>query len=105
MPYNKFTDDEIIKALEWCGEDLCSFCPFYDDELGCDCNLQFLALDLIRRQKQQIEHFSDIGKMYSEVRAEAIREFAERLKEVDDYVSPLDIDYLVKEMTEGQPCL
>jgi chromosome segregation ATPase len=34
------------------------------------------------------------------VRDEAIKEFADRLKEIDDYVSPLDIDNLVKEMTE-----
>lgn len=42
----------------------------------------------------------DVGIVKKQIQAEAIKEFAERLKEVDDYVSPLDIDYLVKEMTE-----
>ena len=46
------------------------------------------TLDLINRQKAEIErlqkendHFADIGKLYSEIKAEAIKEFAERLKQ------------------------
>lgn len=33
----------------------------------------------IERLKKETEYFADIGKMYSEVRAEAVKEFAERL--------------------------
>lgn len=46
------------------------------------------ALAIIKKQKAEIkrlkkeqQQFADIGKMYSEVRAEAVNEFAERLKE------------------------
>ena len=73
-------------------------------------------LDLINRQQAEIERlqnennqFADIGKMYSEIKTEAIKEFAERLKEnlieesYDDVqffkvVGESDIDNLVKEM-------
>jgi hypothetical protein len=70
-------------------------------------HIERLALDLIRRQKQQIERFADIGKMYNEARAEAIREFAERFKErcgnnCDSAIiwAKSTVDNLVKEMTE-----
>ena len=123
------TDNEIIKALECCGADSCNYCPFYDDELGCDCNLQFLALDLINRQKAEIENLQGKCKMYEDERkynfamsrqrtAEAIKEFAGRVKEsafscdvsfgygqehCEEAVTVLEIDNLVKEMTEEQP--
>jgi hypothetical protein len=77
------------------------------------------ALDLINRQQAEIERlqkvndsFTDIGKMYSEIKAEAIKEFAERLKNIyikdKRYDRPnahtlidwlfANIDNLVKEM-------
>lgn len=58
----------------------------------------------IERLKKETEYFADIGKMYSEVRAEAVKEFAERLKAVShpyadtQMVFELQIDNLVKEM-------
>lgn len=81
------TDNEIIKALE---EELKTalvinhrFEESNDTENPDDH--KFIALlsntiKLINRQKAEIEWFADIGKMYSEIRAEAIKEFAERLK-------------------------
>ena len=87
------------------------------------------ALAIIKKQKAEIkrlkkeqQQFADIGKMYSEVRAEAVKEFAERLKEdisndrLENFMNGLKgtpmpkvltydciedyIDNLVKEMTE-----
>ena len=65
-----------------------------------------LAVQTINRLKAENERlekenhcFADIGKMYSEVKAEAIKEFAERLKEYTklySYITPRDIDNLVK---------
>ena len=82
------TDNEIIKALECCGVYDCEFCPCYTEDLGCDYNLELLALDLIRRQNIKLEklqkenrQFADIGKMYSEIKSEARKEFAKRLKD------------------------
>lgn len=107
------TDNEIIKeATEAYRQDLDAGC-YVGDLLG-----------IITRKNEEIEritleyagfkagvnHFADIGKMYSEVRAEAIREFAERLKLYlfierggISTVSGKDIDSLVKEMTEDTP--
>lgn len=116
------TDEQIIKALECCtsqdGSYPCTDCPCWDDDKS-DCNgLDWKdVVSLVNRQKAEIERYADIGKMYSEVRAEAIREFADRLKRksrlISEYdaggwymdiraVKAEDIDNLVKEMTEGQ---
>lgn len=63
----------------------------------------------VERLQKENERFADIGKMYSEIRAEAIKEFAERLKEMKLNkqvlrlpLLDLDVDNLVKEMTEVQ---
>lgn len=124
------TDEQIIKALRLCAidVDVCTeACPYYEDReyFDGDCIKQRTidAIDLINRQKAEIDRFADIGKMYSEVRAEAIREFAERLKAAPYrfrqertiyfdkppitkmvlFVDDNDIDNLVKVMTEEQP--
>ena len=98
------TDNEIVKGLEVCQNisgETCDDCPYEEskhldevmpnglnyDQMSCDMWLQMDSLDLINRQKAEIERlnkevetFADIGKMYSEVKAEAVKEFAERLK-------------------------
>lgn len=56
MTEHKFTDEEVIKALEHCrnGErgSKCSKCKYVT---GCKPLLIGLALDLIKRQKEEIE--------------------------------------------------
>ena len=50
------TDNEIIKALECCcgtAHDSCRDCPY--DDIGCEDKLEKDALDLINRQKAEIE--------------------------------------------------
>ena len=100
------TDAEIIKELE------------YQIEYGCgqyrDIDLPTLkeAVNLINRQQAEIERlkkenhrFADIGKMYSEIKSETCKEFAERLKpklfcghpEMDACIRGT-IDNLLKEM-------
>ena len=61
------TDNEIIKALKCCIQgDQCAYsCPYDDD--GSDCNkctsaLAKDALDLINRQKAEIEEFKSMQK-------------------------------------------
>ena len=64
----------------------CYNCP-YDEICGNHDNKMLIdTLNLINRQKAEIERlnkevetFADIGKMYSEIKAEAYREFAVRL--------------------------
>lgn len=119
------TDNEIIKALECCkrsvGAILCtSNCPMYSE---CDSedpmeDICGLALDLIDRQKAEIERLNiELQSMrnaansykmhYENAKSEAIKEFAERLKEnycfTDRWgkIIPIStVDNLVKEMTE-----
>lgn len=119
------TDEQIVKALECCKSPIpmCDDCPVGERDMCFDF-LKGYALDLIKRQKAEIERKGRIIESYAlqygtaadkevflrKVRAEAIREFAERLKlylfieRGGIYtVSGKDIDNLVKEMTEGQP--
>lgn len=109
------TDEQIIKALECClKENECQVCPYgavcldnkYVSILSKD------ALDLINRQKVEIERLKDHNKQLrydrKQITTKAIKEFAERLKK-HCYVEPKDqrnvvaeiiIDHYVKEMTE-----
>ena len=124
------TDNEIIKALEHCasgtGSDACNGCPF-DISNECTNNGNAIyehSLDLINRQKAEIERQKEYCSKCAErttkamiglqetlgtARAEAIKEFAERLKErayLDGAVSITqemvvdvrDVDDLVEEM-------
>ena len=130
------TDNEIIKALDICGHlESCADCPL-GDLSGIDKCMHTLllnALDLINRQKAEIERLKDEVKEKTETitflkdqsigwsidfcnlkaklntaKTEAIKEFAERLKEdlknstLWGLVSFDRIDKLVKEMTEGE---
>jgi hypothetical protein len=109
------TDNEIIKALSICYDynfGGCENCPYYGKWLSCGELKAKDALDLINRQKAEIERlqkennqFADIGKMYSEIKAEAIKEFAERLKGHFNPDSSYDIrrfiDNLVEEIIKG----
>ena len=121
------TDNEIIKALERCGMHReCCYCNSVE-ECGNKRVLTASTLDLINRQKAEIERlqkagkeavncFTRMGTLYKikckelEVaKSEAIKEFAERLKEMATstfyeerkYVDTEDIDNLVKEMEGG----
>lgn len=105
------TDNEIIKAIELCSTDAlvhCEDCPFYYKCLN-DENLFKYAIDLINRQKAEIEQYKDYTEKWMEkaeelkaeveryeiemqmvygyadaleqrAKAEAVKEFAERLK-------------------------
>ena len=109
------TDNEIIKALECCFIHCnCADCPLNSPQTEwCVKVTCEQALCLINRQKAEIEritleyagfqagvkHFADIGKT---IRAEAIKEFAERLCEGRVSNDPVVIaaKCLLKEMTE-----
>lgn len=124
------TDKEIIKALECCCEAELKVdcqklkCPFFDNEIyNCmnvdDENAMYrYSLDLINRQQAEIERLTarnfelaekgeKVVIAFKNAKAEAIKEFAERLKkrgfadkhyEHESIVYVADIDNLVKEM-------
>lgn len=108
----KFTDDEIVKALECCREKDCGDCPMSEyPQTICEWDAFDIAIDLINRKKAEIESLKEAYAIYEETtglkwaRAEAIKEFAERLRAKSEYgtinVSPWQIDNLVKEMIGG----
>lgn len=83
------TESEIVKALECCIDEdnklvTCDDCVFMECKMGKEreCMYYMLksVLDLINRKNAKIESFTDIGKMYSEIRAEAIKEFMQRVR-------------------------
>ena len=121
MTEHKFTDEEVIKAFECCfgNEKLCSECP-YEELIGCGRQRDRNILDLINRQKAEIEELKIRNerqrctiKLYqiNETKTEAIKEFAERLRDHIKVVTTLasdenvlavelhHIENLVKEMT------
>ena len=81
------TDNEIVKALECCvnGED-CLNCPL--QEQFADCKPMTGALDLINRQKAEIERLNSPYEMQVEaskklensIKAEAVKECIEKIK-------------------------
>ena len=125
MENKKFTDEEIVKGLSTCNyKGSCDECPFegvrFDGEIDCASLMMENAISLINRQKDEIKTWVDRYRGMHEVavlkqqqaRAEAIKEFAERLHEVHEKNRPIyggalalllpDIDQIAKEMTEGE---
>ena len=116
------TDEQIVKALRLCADRGCYRCTEYGKEY-CRETVASLAWDLIYRQQAEIERLKFPYKMQvevsreieNEIKSEAVREFAERLKEAfpqtdrnnicpalyyDDYC--YIIDELAEEMTEKE---
>lgn len=88
------TDSDIIKALECCTRDgECSACPMRGlKTIGCVERLIVSALDLIKRQQAEIERLEGLATNMEycanhaldeieKEKREAIKDFAERLKE------------------------
>ena len=89
MTDKKFTDEEIIRNYEWCigcTSDRCRECTM-DEEGFCEEELQDLVLDLINRQKAEIEklkgstivsNIMESQRIKREAKAEAYKEFAQK---------------------------
>ena len=114
MNNKKLTDNKIVKALECCGKESCFGCPYRGK---CHQGNPMItdALDLINRQKEQIEELKekftlDFEKMESEydgkIKAEAYKECIERVRKLAVGMHPCsdelrvfdsDLDNLLKE--------
>lgn len=79
MTDKKFTDEEIIRNYEWCigcTSDRCRECTM-DEEGFCEEELQDLVLDLINRQKVEIERLkSELSNTRRKALLEASSKFA-----------------------------
>ena len=62
MEEKKLTDEEIAKALEQCLNRThaigCLGCPYFEKDIDCDVERDKYALDLIHRQKAEIERLT-----------------------------------------------
>lgn len=126
------SDEDIKKALKYCFNGECEFCPYRGDKFFCFDKVKEEALDLINRQQAEIERLNslyvslgtdslgndvDVKLKYiyeletklEAFKSEAIKEFAERLKKEavtkcdwDNCVDIEDIDRLVAEMVGEQ---
>ena len=112
-------NNELIKALECCNSNergsCLNKCPYYKHSATCTQSMIADTLDLINRQQAEIERLTEtldiyaveFDLKYASVKAEAIKEFAERLKEKsknnewNGTICGADIDNLVKEMKGG----
>ena len=94
MTDRKFTDEEVIKALECCmrGNHCGGYCP-YDDFEECTSKLTKDAIDLINRKKAEIER---LQKYNTEVAFrhynDGIKEFVGLLETVEEVVVTLNDD-------------
>ena len=111
------TEKYIIKALERCTTNSCAGCPAGTDSPACVGNVMKEALDLIIRQQAEIERLKGWERLLKaeshapiikKAKAEAYKEFAERLKANDFFANftykgeaRLIIDNLVEEMEKG----
>lgn len=74
-----YTDDEIIKALECCINDNCNDCP---ETFGnCELTTMRNALDLLKRQKAEIEKLQEDNKYLDDCLKTAYRIIGEMIGE------------------------
>ena len=98
MTNKRYTDEEIISSLEVIATTCnCNECKIRNGKWGaCNCSetTANAALDLINRQRAEIEkmrgstivsNIMESQRIKREAKAEAYKEFAERLKEQDGY--------------------
>ena len=117
----------LCKTFRCCIDEDCDNCPLYDFEIEhCEKQIKLQALAFIIRQQAEIERLHEVingfeeqshkelmeymrlSEKYETARAEAVREFAEKLKQMPSVMNceyewlHIDIDNLVKEMTEKE---
>ena len=104
----KMTDNEIIKALEYCIIGYCDGCECRGEYLRCRDKLDTEALNLIKKQREEIDRLKAESKLVQtniykktlesglvkEARTEAIKEFAKKPKENYSYIKCSMVSYL-----------
>jgi hypothetical protein len=110
-------ENEIIKALEYClAQGITSECERCRDKIGCRDTLLRDALDLINRQKEEIERLRDLlhestednnrwvcdciqmQKDMQKLKSEARKEFAERFWVESAKILETNTLYWIKEI-------
>lgn len=110
------TDDEIIKSFLCCDNGFCGDCS-YQSEIMCATELKREVLDLLERQKKEINRLTKRNFDLSEkgekvaislktVKRDVLKEFIARLEALtltrygleQDFIFPEDIDRVLEEM-------
>jgi hypothetical protein len=85
MTDHKFTDDDVIKGLECCSNTkdlmMCQSCPY--EIRGCNIHLLRDALDLINRQKAEIEKLKDSRDRWKQIATDFDKASRETEKEIE----------------------
>ena len=92
MTDKKFTDEEIVRNYEWCigcTSDRCRECTM-DEQGFCEEELQDLVLDLINRQKSEIERLKTENKIYIDANQVIGYQRDQRDKEIDELQKQID---------------
>ena len=89
------TDEQIIKAYERCftlgfDESTCYECPFYTATAKCTEDLRDSALDLINRQKAEIENLKADNEMYQKVNCLIAGQRDDRDKEIEELQTQME---------------
>ena len=116
-------DEDIKKALEYCFNGECEFCPYRGDKFFCFDKVKEEALALIdrlqaenKKLQAEIKGFDDFLKetdcSLKEIKDNAIKEFAEKLKKrqrtfIDEeyayeFIPSIEIDVLLAEKVGEQ---
>ena len=111
MTEHKFTDEEIIKALECCSSAECEKCEYvpqgdcYQGSLACNDDLMRSALDLIKRQKAEIAFWQDAA---ANAKREAVKKFSDRLKtyyrNLNSNTAAVLVEYHIEKIKEEMLC-
>lgn len=100
----EFTDEQIIKALEYCSTDVrentCPKCAFYKKH-RCSTLMLNAVSDLINRKNAEIERLlQKLQQAKSEAFAERLKAISDSMPLYDELVYIDEIEEVVKEMTE-----
>lgn len=95
------TDDEIIKALDCCNNGNCDEdCPFFFDRGNC-YNLDDYVIDLINRQKAEIETNSAELKQYSHNQKKLMQEVDRQKAEIESLKDSIQYGNEICENCQG----
>ena len=95
------TYEQIIKALECCRDNNCNECPIE----GCTDNIFRNALDLINRQRAEIEQWKEEANKYQNLWCIALDDIEIEKAKAYTHITNIKkisryLDNLVKEITE-----
>lgn len=105
MTERKFTDEDVIKALECCTSAECDKCKWeprgdcYRGSVECNDDLMRYALDLVNRQRAEIERLRKQGASARSIE-ELCAELESRLPEtgITDYNTYLSVLQLTRKI-------